>query len=270
MLPGFRFVFATVVLAVSVLVFGLGAAALLRASHDQFANLPSAQAPREPDFVREQEAHQTTLALLRVEMTAERTDTTGVVETAAGETTAVPVAPAEVVIAPVSAIPARVPINVTATDDAPATPRPAAAISDTNGPADQPAAGDDGAAAVSKGPVIAAITNQTLDDKVGRPVATVDGPGCAPAAAAAPAAQIVLLPDPAPARTDAAELGRGTSLATPVQMEGTGKPVIRHARRSRLHYARLRRHRLALRYSAQSAALGGQQQQADPFVGFRR
>ena len=41
MLPGFRFLFATVVLAVSVLVFGLGAAALLRAAHEEFASLPS-------------------------------------------------------------------------------------------------------------------------------------------------------------------------------------------------------------------------------------
>ena len=48
MLPGFRFLFATVVLAVSVLVFGLGAAALLRAAHEEFASLPSWRLAQQP------------------------------------------------------------------------------------------------------------------------------------------------------------------------------------------------------------------------------
>ena len=41
MLPGFRFLFAAIVLSMSVLIFGLGAAALLRAAHEQFAHMPS-------------------------------------------------------------------------------------------------------------------------------------------------------------------------------------------------------------------------------------
>lgn len=41
MLPGFRFLFATIVLSISVLIFGLGAAALLRAAHEEFANPPA-------------------------------------------------------------------------------------------------------------------------------------------------------------------------------------------------------------------------------------
>ena len=41
MLPGFRFLFAAIVLSMSVLVFGLGAAALLRAAHEEFASTPS-------------------------------------------------------------------------------------------------------------------------------------------------------------------------------------------------------------------------------------
>lgn len=40
MLPGFRFIVMTLMLATSVLIFGLGAAALLRATHEQFASLP--------------------------------------------------------------------------------------------------------------------------------------------------------------------------------------------------------------------------------------
>jgi hypothetical protein len=72
MLPGFRFLFAAIVLSISVLVFGLGAAALLRAAHEQFASIPARQAPREPVFAQ-QEAPAPTLALLRVEPTAAET-----------------------------------------------------------------------------------------------------------------------------------------------------------------------------------------------------
>ena len=67
MLPGFRFLFAAIVLSMSVLVFGLGAAALLRASHEQFASIPSRRPPPEPVFVRQNEPPMPTLALLRVE-----------------------------------------------------------------------------------------------------------------------------------------------------------------------------------------------------------
>ncbi len=41
MLPDFRFIVMTVVLATSVLIFGLGAAALLRATHEEFVSMPS-------------------------------------------------------------------------------------------------------------------------------------------------------------------------------------------------------------------------------------
>ena len=41
MLPGFRFLFAAIVLSMSMMVFGLGAAALLRAAHEEFASNPS-------------------------------------------------------------------------------------------------------------------------------------------------------------------------------------------------------------------------------------
>ncbi len=72
MLPGFRFLFATILLSVSVLVFGLGAAALLRAAHDNFAGLPSAKIMREAAVAHDQENRKATLAMLRVEMIAEQ------------------------------------------------------------------------------------------------------------------------------------------------------------------------------------------------------
>lgn len=40
MLPGFRFVLASVLLSVSLVIFGLGAAGLLRTAHEKFANIP--------------------------------------------------------------------------------------------------------------------------------------------------------------------------------------------------------------------------------------
>lgn len=67
MLPGFRFLFATVVLAGAVLIFGLGAAALLRAAHEEFASLPSRHTAPPPLPARVAEPAPPTLALLRVE-----------------------------------------------------------------------------------------------------------------------------------------------------------------------------------------------------------
>jgi hypothetical protein len=67
MLPGFRFLFTAIVLSMSVLVFGLGAAALLRAAHEEFANLPSRRATPEPMFARLNDGPPPTLALLRVD-----------------------------------------------------------------------------------------------------------------------------------------------------------------------------------------------------------
>jgi hypothetical protein len=66
MLPGFRFLFTAIILSMSVLVFGLGAAALLRAAHEEFANLPSRRATPEPMFARLDDGPPT-LALLRVD-----------------------------------------------------------------------------------------------------------------------------------------------------------------------------------------------------------
>ena len=67
MLPGFRFLFTAIVLSMSVLIFGLGAAALLRSAHEEFANLPSRRATPEPMFARLSDDPPTTLSLLRVD-----------------------------------------------------------------------------------------------------------------------------------------------------------------------------------------------------------
>ncbi len=67
MLPGFRFLFAAIVLSMSILVFGLGAAALLRAAHEEFASTPSWRASPEPVFAQRTETPGPVLAMLQVE-----------------------------------------------------------------------------------------------------------------------------------------------------------------------------------------------------------
>ena len=67
MLPGFRFLFAAIVLSMSILVFGLGAAALLRAAHEAFASNPSWHMAPETTFAQQGEATKPALAMLRVE-----------------------------------------------------------------------------------------------------------------------------------------------------------------------------------------------------------
>jgi len=67
MLPGFRFLIAAIVLSMSVLVFGLGAAALLRTAHEEFASNPSWRAAPEAKFAQPAEATGPVLAMLRVD-----------------------------------------------------------------------------------------------------------------------------------------------------------------------------------------------------------
>jgi hypothetical protein len=67
MLPGFRFLFAAIVLSMSILIFGLGAAALLRAAHEEFASNPTWRAPPETRFAEQSEPSRPVLAALVVE-----------------------------------------------------------------------------------------------------------------------------------------------------------------------------------------------------------
>lgn len=68
MLPGFRFLFAAILLSTSILVFGLGAAALLRATHQQYVSNPGwRNGPQEQVFAQVPEPAQPVLAVLRDE-----------------------------------------------------------------------------------------------------------------------------------------------------------------------------------------------------------
>jgi hypothetical protein len=66
MLPGLRFLFVATVLSLSMLVFGLGAAALLRSAHEEFVSLPTRRAQPETVFAQ-QPAAPPTLAMLRID-----------------------------------------------------------------------------------------------------------------------------------------------------------------------------------------------------------
>jgi hypothetical protein len=68
MLPGLRFLLAAILLSASILVFGLGAASLLRASHEQYVSNPSwRNGPQEQVFAQASEPAQPVLAALRME-----------------------------------------------------------------------------------------------------------------------------------------------------------------------------------------------------------
>lgn len=65
MLPGLRILFAITLLSVSVLIFGLGAAAFLRSAHENFASAP--WRPIETPVTARVDLAPATLAMLRVE-----------------------------------------------------------------------------------------------------------------------------------------------------------------------------------------------------------
>lgn len=67
MLPGFRFLFAATMLSMSLLIFGLGAAALFRAAHESFASTSSWHTPPDVAFAQRPDTTLPMLAALRVE-----------------------------------------------------------------------------------------------------------------------------------------------------------------------------------------------------------
>jgi len=72
MLPGFRFLFAAIMLSMSLLIFGLGAAALFRAAHESFASNSSWRATPDVPFAQRPDTTLPMLATLRVEPVAVR------------------------------------------------------------------------------------------------------------------------------------------------------------------------------------------------------
>ena len=264
MLPGFRFLFAAIVLSLSILVVGLGAAALLRAAHEEFASTPAWRGAPEMVFAQPVETTRPVLALLRVD--------TPVVEKAADT------APADTVPAAITAAPIE-PERITALKPE-ASPSPETAKADAV-VAESPAQAE-AASAPAEPPVTVAETKSagttTPENKTGETKIAMSEDSASPAnQSAAPAASEPAAPPASPDATIAATKiatlgGPAVSIETPrpVKAEGkktdsaktdsikTGSNIIK----KRQHARRAARRRLAAR-----ARLTAQLplQQTDPF-----
>ena len=260
MLPGFRFLFTAIVLSMSVLVFGLGAAALLRAAHEEFANLPSRRVSPEPVFARQYNDPPPTLALLRVEPVAEK--------------------PAEHV--PAAAVPETatdVPAPAGQTPDTgPAEPEKLAALTSVEPihadaakpeePAKEPSTETPAAPAPAAAPIEAPVANAEV--KIAAIAATPE-----PAAATPPATS----PEPAAdipsfegsiATTLIATLGGPAVLIDEKTSTTEAKPDRSAVKKRAAERARERRRIAAARRArlAREATLTLQQQQPNPFLPF--
>jgi hypothetical protein len=71
MLPGLRFFSALIVLAIAIVTFALGAAALLRSTHGEFVGVQTSWTAREPALAQRWDAVLPTIAVLRVEPVAQ-------------------------------------------------------------------------------------------------------------------------------------------------------------------------------------------------------
>jgi hypothetical protein len=164
MLPGFRFLFSAIVLSLSILVFGLGAAALLRAAHEEFASNPTWRAPAETVFAQQNQAAKPVLATLVIEpasdprlstaeapaaidagLTAEpeRVSTLALGQSAPYEIAKAqavepdnPVADKPIMESPAQTEPAPVQANLSAAAPLPATDTQTAAVEQTSSPAE--------------------------------------------------------------------------------------------------------------------------------------
>jgi hypothetical protein len=184
MLPGFRFLLAAITLSTSMLVFGLGAAALLRAAHEQFASNPSWHAAPEATFAQQQvEPVAPVLAMLHAEpapvelkapdlKTLDNVSALSVpavapplgeamnIATSAQSTPASPAAPEQGLVAPTASEPERVAALKPEQTSAP-EPTPAKAVIAEDPPPGSPASGQNRAPA-SEG--IAAATSSSPPD----------------------------------------------------------------------------------------------------------
>lgn len=212
MLPGLRFLFAAIVLATSLLVFGLGAAALFRAAHEEFASIPARRAPPEPQFAQQPETPPV-LAMVRVEPSAAdkvATDTPAV-STEPGPVASEPAAPAE-------AAPPAEPEKVAAVkaDDPPVPPQPEAQATEIPAPmqptevAPQAQTADPSPASQPARATTEAIAAAAAEPKV---AAVVDPPAATGEPVPAAPAPAMAAPEPAPTPSPEA-IAAATRIAT--------------------------------------------------------
>jgi hypothetical protein len=237
MLPGFRFLFAAIVLSMSMLVFGLGAAALLRAAHEEFASTPSWHPPPETVFTQQAEATGPVLAMLHV-------DPPGAISPAA--------APAQQ--------PAT--ISMPAETESTAAPPPQdplpPEVAKPEAPVAESPAQDESTPAPAVSPTAAEETKMAVSE-----------PTLPPASEAAPAApEQANVPAPADANVAATKIAALDSPSTNIEAQPPAKTAVakheKNSIRKRMQARRATRNRrIALRARvAQQAA----QQLADPFA----
>jgi hypothetical protein len=291
MLPGFRFLFAAIMLSMSLLIFGLGAAALFRAAHESFASNSTWHATPDVPFAQRPETTLPVLATLRVEPVTEK-------ETDTAKVLAAPAAPTEAITEPMTS------------DQVAALPRletPPTAIAkpELAKPADTPAPAAENPSAPEAAPaapitIEAAATSETkatgvvasdaaslMSEPASAQLAAVGSPTTnattvRPAASAEPATSTASTPSAAAsaARATASETdGAETKIATlggpPVEV--TDSEPVPETRTVKIPRARpdesvikkrqqarraLRRRRLA----ARARLLAQQQLQANPFA----
>ena len=245
MLPGFRFLFTAVILSVSVLIFGLGAAALLRAAHEEFANLPSRRLAPEPVFARLGDSSMLTLSLLRVDPPAAEKPETDVLD----------IATADVAVAPTEQAP----------EIAPAEPEKLASLKPEEPASAESATADASVpAAIAETPAAPADTVTPIADPDVKFAAIAETPAAPAPSPAEPPSDVFRLDDNA-AATRIATLGSPAVIVDP-----TGAKPDRSTIRTRSAQRAQERRRLAARRARLAReALASQQriqQENNPFA----
>ena len=264
MLPGFRFLFAAIVLSMSILVFGLGAAALLRAAHEQFASTPAWRAAPEANFAQQadvtRDAPRPVLAMLRVEPEPRSSDSVPAVNVAVSAEPAT--------MAPPPAEPERIatlkPLQPETSTPEAARPGPAAESPQQTEAVAAPTDTPDTAEAAPPAPETkTASTEQSLSPQVLSPANDVAPVTSGPAESEPVSA-------PAAAETDAASTRIATLggpavaiAASPVKIAVSAKPDQDAIRKHR--QARRAAHRRRLAARARLAARLAAQPPTDPF-----
>jgi hypothetical protein len=271
MLPGFRFLFGALILSVSVLVFGVGAAALLRTAHEEFATAPAWRPAPETRFAQGNETNTPpVLAMLRVDDPPKDAvkDTLKPADVTVEAPKLEPSAPSDVpVAATVDPAPAPQPglDNTAALQPADA---PQAEVAKPETPASENPAPAEAAAATADTAAEPTKLATTEPPPTAAPVAAEAAPASeaipAPAAEAAPATpEQARLPDPGPASTKIATLGGPPVLIQTTPPKETSAKPDRSAIKKRQQARRAaQRRRAALR----AARLAAQQQAANPFA----
>ena len=264
MLPGFRFLFAAIMLSMSLLIFGLGAAALLRAAHESFASNSSWRGAPEVTFAQRNDAMVSVLATLSVEPAAEKPAEAAMVIAAPVEPVPTPVESVShdqvAALSPVETPPA----ETTKPDDEPAQ----MVVSETpSAPAAAPAIAE---AATTGETKTAAITASDVSSESREPAVPQSEPAGPP-----PATTVAAPTETAEPNVTATNLA-ATKIATlggpPVDIAVKDRTTRRERAtddqsgvKKRVHARRIgHRRRLAAR--ALLAAQQLQQQQANPFA----